>query len=204
MKPAYKDNIAVYHSIKSPELKKHILDQFRTGEVRLLLATEAVGMGCDINDIARVVQRPVSHTMDKHLVQFIQAEGCRRRGLNEIFGNSHHNYPSCCDNCHPEPQGVVETVWTDAEANDGMAAKATRTPCCTAEHRAIAKKAIEDWRQTVLELEYLPESSYYTLEAVMGMNYVNKLADKCLQVVAAALSKISSVGTLEVNDAFRI
>ncbi|KAF8924526.1 hypothetical protein BGZ58_001702, partial [Dissophora ornata] len=54
--PAYKDNIAVYHSIKSPELKKHILDQFRTGEVRLLLATEAVGMGCDINDIARVVQ----------------------------------------------------------------------------------------------------------------------------------------------------
>ncbi|KAF8923989.1 hypothetical protein BGZ47_004325, partial [Haplosporangium gracile] len=54
--------IAVYHSIKSDELKADVLERFRNNKLFLLLATEAVGMGCDINNIARVVQfgRPPS------------------------------------------------------------------------------------------------------------------------------------------------
>ncbi|KFH62152.1 hypothetical protein MVEG_11791 [Podila verticillata NRRL 6337] len=54
--------IAVYHSIKSDELKSDILEKFRDDKVLLLLATEAVGMGCDISNIVRIVQygRPPS------------------------------------------------------------------------------------------------------------------------------------------------
>jgi len=56
------NKIGVYHSIKSDELKADILERFRNDKIIILLATEAVGMGCDINNIVRVVQfgRPPS------------------------------------------------------------------------------------------------------------------------------------------------
>jgi len=54
--PADSSKIAVYHSLKSDSFKQDILARFRRDKVLILLATEAVGMGCDINNIVRVVQ----------------------------------------------------------------------------------------------------------------------------------------------------
>lgn len=51
-----KKKIAPYHAISSSRHKKTTMDQFRDGEVLVMTATEAAGMGCDINDILRVVQ----------------------------------------------------------------------------------------------------------------------------------------------------
>lgn len=48
--------IAAYHAIFSEQYKEEIMEAFRKGDILLLLATEAAGMGCDIGDVARVVQ----------------------------------------------------------------------------------------------------------------------------------------------------
>ncbi|KIK06057.1 hypothetical protein K443DRAFT_637223 [Laccaria amethystina LaAM-08-1] len=48
--------IAVYHSRRSKRSKRRILTEFREGKIKILLTTEAAGMGCDISNVKRVVQ----------------------------------------------------------------------------------------------------------------------------------------------------
>ncbi|KAJ6625546.1 P-loop containing nucleoside triphosphate hydrolase protein [Mycena sp. CBHHK59/15] len=48
--------IAVYHSRRSKRSKRIIMEKFRKGEIKLLLTTEAAGMGCDIPHVEQVVQ----------------------------------------------------------------------------------------------------------------------------------------------------
>ncbi|KAF9920452.1 ATP-dependent DNA helicase Q4, partial [Modicella reniformis] len=51
-----KDKITYYHAILSTECKSDIVKRFKSGMIRILLSTEAAGMGCDISDVIRVVQ----------------------------------------------------------------------------------------------------------------------------------------------------
>ncbi|KAJ6499888.1 P-loop containing nucleoside triphosphate hydrolase protein [Mycena vulgaris] len=48
--------IAVYHSRRSKRSKRIIMERFRSGEIKILLTTEAAGMGCDIPHVEQVVQ----------------------------------------------------------------------------------------------------------------------------------------------------
>ncbi|KAK6969037.1 P-loop containing nucleoside triphosphate hydrolase protein [Favolaschia claudopus] len=48
--------IALYHSRRSKRSKHIIMEKFRKGEIKILLATEAAGMGCDIPYVEQVVQ----------------------------------------------------------------------------------------------------------------------------------------------------
>ncbi|KAF9109539.1 hypothetical protein BGX30_008366, partial [Mortierella sp. GBA39] len=48
--------IGYYFAGLTFETKEHYMSRFRNGQIRILLSTEAAGMGCDIDDIIRVVQ----------------------------------------------------------------------------------------------------------------------------------------------------
>ncbi|KAJ7159876.1 P-loop containing nucleoside triphosphate hydrolase protein, partial [Mycena crocata] len=48
--------IAIYHSRRSKRSKRIIMEKFRNGEIKILLTTEAAGMGCDIPHVEQVVQ----------------------------------------------------------------------------------------------------------------------------------------------------
>jgi len=63
--------IEVYHSFKSKMHKETVMDDFLSGRISILLASEAVGMGCDIPDVIRVVQ----FGMPNSLSQLIQRLG---------------------------------------------------------------------------------------------------------------------------------
>lgn len=55
--PQYQsEKIATYHAGLKPGSKTLYMSKFRRGDIRILLSTEAAGMGCDISDIDRVVQ----------------------------------------------------------------------------------------------------------------------------------------------------
>ncbi|GJJ69733.1 hypothetical protein EMPS_02081 [Entomortierella parvispora] len=47
---------ASYFAILSDEYKSDTMEKFRRGEVRVLFASDAVGMGCDISDVDCVIQ----------------------------------------------------------------------------------------------------------------------------------------------------
>ncbi|KAG8684120.1 hypothetical protein FRC09_015613, partial [Ceratobasidium sp. 395] len=44
------------HAWMTPEYRSEAMAKFASGEVRIIVATEAAGMGCDISDIKRVIQ----------------------------------------------------------------------------------------------------------------------------------------------------
>ncbi|KAJ7034223.1 P-loop containing nucleoside triphosphate hydrolase protein [Mycena alexandri] len=48
--------IAIYHSRRSRRSKRIIMEKFRRGEIKILLTTEAAGMGCDIPHVEQVIQ----------------------------------------------------------------------------------------------------------------------------------------------------
>ncbi|KAJ7229254.1 P-loop containing nucleoside triphosphate hydrolase protein [Mycena rebaudengoi] len=48
--------IALYHSRRSKRSKRIIMEKFRKGEIKILLTTEAAGMGCDVPHVEQIVQ----------------------------------------------------------------------------------------------------------------------------------------------------
>ncbi|KAF9150494.1 ATP-dependent DNA helicase Q4, partial [Actinomortierella ambigua] len=47
----------------SPEYKSAVMRRFIEGDIKVLISTEAAGMGCDVKDVSRVVQFKVPKTM---------------------------------------------------------------------------------------------------------------------------------------------
>ncbi|KAJ3475399.1 hypothetical protein NLI96_g11861 [Meripilus lineatus] len=60
--------IRPYNARLPPEYRTAAMEAFRKGEIRVLICTEAAGMGCDIPDIDLVIQWQVPATLS-HLVQ---------------------------------------------------------------------------------------------------------------------------------------
>ncbi|GLB41684.1 putative P-loop containing nucleoside triphosphate hydrolase protein [Lyophyllum shimeji] len=56
--------ITVYNSRRTVRAKQNVMAMFREGRIRILLTTEAAGMGCDIPHVVRVVQFMVPHSLD--------------------------------------------------------------------------------------------------------------------------------------------
>ncbi|KAG0221890.1 hypothetical protein BGW42_007198, partial [Actinomortierella wolfii] len=48
--------IVKYFADLSPRTKAIFMSKFKQGTIRIMLSTDAAGMGCDIHDILRVVQ----------------------------------------------------------------------------------------------------------------------------------------------------
>ncbi|KAJ3816152.1 hypothetical protein F5880DRAFT_1645225, partial [Lentinula raphanica] len=70
--------IAVYHSRRSSHSKRRVLEEFRSGQLKILLTTEAAGMGCDLPSIHRVVQFMVP----KSLAVWLQRAGRAARSTS--------------------------------------------------------------------------------------------------------------------------
>ncbi|KAF8888593.1 P-loop containing nucleoside triphosphate hydrolase protein [Infundibulicybe gibba] len=54
--PERSGEIAIYHSRRTSRAKKRTMSRYADGNVRILLTTEAAGMGCDLPSVERVVQ----------------------------------------------------------------------------------------------------------------------------------------------------
>ncbi|KAH6866275.1 P-loop containing nucleoside triphosphate hydrolase protein [Coprinopsis sp. MPI-PUGE-AT-0042] len=48
--------VDVMHAIQRPKTKRRVMNDFRCGRIKILIATEAAGMGADIPDIEQVIQ----------------------------------------------------------------------------------------------------------------------------------------------------
>lgn len=57
--------VGCYYAILSPQLKEDTMVRFVKGNICVLLATEAAGMGCDIPDIVQVIQYGYVYTITK-------------------------------------------------------------------------------------------------------------------------------------------
>ncbi|KAJ7191550.1 P-loop containing nucleoside triphosphate hydrolase protein [Mycena pura] len=78
--PAYRSQgrVRPYNAAMSPEYRAHVMRLFKAGIIRVLVCTDAAGMGCDIPDIELVVQ----WKLPKNLSSWVQRAGrvARARG----------------------------------------------------------------------------------------------------------------------------
>ncbi|KAK7013470.1 ATP-dependent DNA helicase Q-like 3 [Favolaschia claudopus] len=73
--PRYRDRglVRPYNAGMSREYRAHVMSLFRAGVIRVLVCTDAAGMGCDLPDIALVVQWKIPQTLSAW-IQNVQAE----------------------------------------------------------------------------------------------------------------------------------
>ncbi|KAJ3964339.1 P-loop containing nucleoside triphosphate hydrolase protein [Lentinula raphanica] len=101
--PDLRGQIAVYHSRRSSNSKRRVLEEFRSGKLKILLTTEAAGMGCDLPSIHRVVQFMVP----KSLAIWLQRAGRAARS------------PAICGEAFLLVQPTVFQEKKSKEAEDG-------------------------------------------------------------------------------------
>ncbi|KAG9065420.1 hypothetical protein KI688_002745 [Linnemannia hyalina] len=102
---------------------------------------------------------PAKDAADKDLLAFLYTKTCRRKVLDGVFGNKHHEdgNANCCDNCHP-----VEIVRTGPEEYEDAEAKVVgkRGPPSTEEDKAFARRAIEEWRTATWKRDFSSRAIY--------------------------------------------
>ncbi|KZV61279.1 P-loop containing nucleoside triphosphate hydrolase protein [Peniophora sp. CONT] len=62
-----RERVACYHAQRGPDTKKHIMDHFNRGDIDIIFATEAAGMGCDMTRVSFVVQFMVPRSLSAWL-----------------------------------------------------------------------------------------------------------------------------------------
>jgi len=67
----YKEKIGVYYGAVDKDLKQISMEQFRNGEILVILATKAFGMGVDISDIQAIYH----HSPSGNLSDYVQEVG---------------------------------------------------------------------------------------------------------------------------------
>ncbi|KAH6877029.1 P-loop containing nucleoside triphosphate hydrolase protein, partial [Coprinopsis sp. MPI-PUGE-AT-0042] len=61
--PHLRQYVDVMHAIRRPSTKRRVMNDFRESRVKILIATEAAGMGADIPDIEQVIQLGVPSSL---------------------------------------------------------------------------------------------------------------------------------------------
>ncbi|KAH9172320.1 P-loop containing nucleoside triphosphate hydrolase protein [Lactarius sanguifluus] len=72
--------ICPYNAIHGIDYRTAAMDQFRSGKIRVLVCTDAAGMGCNIPDIDIIVQ----WKLPEKLSSFVQRAGQAARGPNTV------------------------------------------------------------------------------------------------------------------------
>ncbi|KAF9538177.1 hypothetical protein EC957_007111, partial [Mortierella hygrophila] len=146
---SYRHKVALFHAKMSSEHNERAMAKFRAGDVMVLLATEAAGMGCDVRDVARVKRKHANKDIDF----FIKTTGCRRAVLDEKFGNTSEPNKNCCDNCHPTKGTIRSKEITFVEVS-AKPLTANRSATRTTEQKEQAKDIILAWRERMHEEIY--------------------------------------------------
>ncbi|KAH6885558.1 P-loop containing nucleoside triphosphate hydrolase protein [Coprinopsis sp. MPI-PUGE-AT-0042] len=114
LSPHLRQHVDVMHAIQRPHTKCHVMKDFCEARVKILIATEAAGMGADIPDIKQMIQLGVPSSLsvwiqragragrspeitrskddwmkkvDPELRRWIETTSCRQDILNSYFGN---------------------------------------------------------------------------------------------------------------------
>ncbi|KAG0247040.1 hypothetical protein DFQ27_002731, partial [Actinomortierella ambigua] len=82
LNPAEARKVAVYHALFTEEYKVNIMKRFIEGDIKVLVSTEATGMGCDVKDVGRVVQYKCPKTIS--LTTLVQRLGRSARGKDDL------------------------------------------------------------------------------------------------------------------------
>jgi RecQ family ATP-dependent DNA helicase len=211
--PDKKDKIAIVHSLMSDDHNGMIMDQFRNDEILLLLSTEAVGMGCDIGNVLRVVQ----YGLPRNITSLVQRLGRAARnpqlhGLGLLLVPSGIQITDSDLERYINAEGCRREVLNEKYGNQNQP-NVEITDCCdnchpsqetysplpifkahnyptnsapkrTPEQKEIARKAIQDWRRAEYDEVFKSVSDFLTVDCVMDDDTVKKLSENFVKITS--------------------
>ncbi|KDQ09216.1 hypothetical protein BOTBODRAFT_117501, partial [Botryobasidium botryosum FD-172 SS1] len=73
-----RSKVVVYHAARTESAKRDVMEKLMTGDIKILICTEAAGMGADIPNIKKVIQLGVLSSLSI----WIQRAGCAGQTRN--------------------------------------------------------------------------------------------------------------------------
>ncbi|KAF9124522.1 ATP-dependent DNA helicase sgs1, partial [Linnemannia schmuckeri] len=194
-----RDIIKSFHSLYTDEYKSTTLKHFREGRIKILLSTEAAGMGCDIDDVVRVIQFKEPSTISCLVQRFGRAARDVTMQGHAILLTSHRNKAkgridkANCGNTNmtttstptgdPDIKKFIETTTCRRQIlNNNHTPPTPRIAAPTPAHLALARRLILSWRSVVYRRYYMNRDLQMMEAALMDDNTVAKLAKKCKHV----------------------
>lgn len=208
--------ISSYHALLDSDSKDEIMEKFKQGDIRLLLATEAAGLGCDIPDISRVVQ----FNCPKDLPTLVQRLGRAARNLQiegvgillvprpfltakcsdpdlvryitskecrrKVLNEVFENDNVLVEDCCDICHPIQEPLPVNTFL-DVTAEFTTMAPERSPEQKAAARTKIQEWRSAVFLREYRPRCDYFTEDLVLPDDAVEQLVE-AIETVSTAES----------------
>lgn len=83
--PSFYDLVADYSTVLSQKHRDAVLEDFNEGHVRILVCTEAAGMGVDIPDISRVIQWGVPNFVNLSTLWQRMGRAGRKQDMQTVF-----------------------------------------------------------------------------------------------------------------------
>ncbi|KAJ6584713.1 P-loop containing nucleoside triphosphate hydrolase protein [Mycena capillaripes] len=133
-----------YNAGMSRKYRAHVMTLFKAGIVRVLVCTDAAGMGCDIPDIELVVQ----WKMPANLSAWVQRAGRAARDVPA----SH-----CCDICNPKLFDQVRPSRPIQAVRQKGIRKGPPVDC--------VREALFVWRRNILKADY--PGRYFAAHAIL-------------------------------------
>jgi hypothetical protein len=216
--------IAYYHALMSDLYKRQCMVAFRRGEIRILISTEAAGMGCDISDVVRVVQvgRPKSisslvqrlgraardptmqgfgiicvsppNSATKYMEEHITDYISTTGCRRQILNKIFGNENQPNENCCDNCHPHYGPQLRSLKSKLTDGKPTIQYPTRTVAQKEAAKEAILRWRKAAYERDARPRSDYYEEDFIMSDELVKELSDK--------FGKIQSVNDIRANIAW--
>lgn len=82
---SFPEQIAVIHSNKSQNYRFNSVDQFRTGEARILIATDVVARGIDISEVSHVINFDTPEAPENYIHRIGRTGRADRKGIAITF-----------------------------------------------------------------------------------------------------------------------
>jgi hypothetical protein len=217
--------ISPYHALMDRDIKDRIMRRFKQGDIKLLFATEAAGLGCDIPDIKRVIQFGYPDdlpTLVQRLGRAVRSSGLEGVGVlfvpkpsqstkvidpdlsryitttecrRRVLNNVFNNDHVLVEDCCDNCHPIQGTL-QDTIVVDRTPGHALRAPIRSLEQKEIAKTKICEWRTMVFQRDYEPRCAFYTEDLVLSDDAVDKLADGFAKVKTGESIQLISSWTL--------
>lgn len=199
--------LAGYYSVLSEGYKTDAMKGFSDGQVQILLATEAAGMGCDVSDVIRVVQFGAPPC----ILTLVQRLGRAARNPNiQGFGILLYSAQQVLGNLSDQRvQDFIATMTCRREVLNNIFANQPppNERCCdlchsspdlfgskplkrfqvtymtkairrTQEEIELIRIKLQEWRSKTNKSDYLPRCPFVTDECVLDDETIDKLIDK--------------------------
>jgi ATP-dependent RNA helicase RhlE len=85
LEPVFGDHLGVIHSNKSQNTRFATVERFKSGEVRILIATDVIARGIDVSDVSHVINMDVPESAELYVHRIGRTGRADRRGKAITF-----------------------------------------------------------------------------------------------------------------------